>query len=129
MPGLIPDSRDHLDEVGEDYFEHMGFALAVGRHMALAGIACMIHALVPALFPRTASTAIRDLHAVIEHRGDTRFLRRNDGGLLILLTLLALYAATLPWIAGSDWFVAAPVSALALGFPIAFALGREAEPA
>ena len=56
---------DHLDEVGESYWEHMlraaGFAVA----MLVGGVACLVHALLPFLFVRTGSTRIRHLHEVM----------------------------------------------------------------
>ena len=60
---------DHLDEVGETYWEHMlkatGFALA----MLVGGVACLVHALLPFLFVRTGSARVRHLHeAMVENR-------------------------------------------------------------
>ncbi|MCY3621240.1 MAG: DUF6356 family protein [Gammaproteobacteria bacterium] len=61
---------DHLDEVGESYWEHMlkatGFAVA----MLVGGVACLVHALLPFLFVRTGSARIRHLHEVMV---ETRF--------------------------------------------------------
>ena len=60
---------DHLDEVGESYWEHMlkatGFAVA----MLIGGVACLVHALLPFLFVKTGSARIRHLHeAMVENR-------------------------------------------------------------
>ena len=60
---------DHLDEVGESYWEHMlkatGFAVA----MLVGGVACLVHALLPFLFVKTGSARIRHLHEVmVENR-------------------------------------------------------------
>ncbi len=55
----------HLEEVGESYACHMvkagGFALA----MLVAGIACLLHALLPFMFVRTGSNCIRRLHRLM----------------------------------------------------------------
>jgi Family of unknown function (DUF6356) len=53
---------DHPRSLGESYLEHLRHALEFGSAMTGAGIACVIHALVPALFVRTASTTILRLH-------------------------------------------------------------------
>ena len=53
---------DHLDEVGETYFKHMGRALWFSVSMIVGGIACLVHALLPFLFVRTASGRIQSLH-------------------------------------------------------------------
>lgn len=53
---------DHPASVGETYFEHMGQATSFGTTMILAGIACLIHGLIPGWFVSTGSNAIRRLH-------------------------------------------------------------------
>lgn len=53
---------DHPASVGETYIEHLEVATGFGMAMILAGLACLIHGLVPALFTRTGSTTIRRLH-------------------------------------------------------------------
>jgi len=52
----------HPHSLGESYWEHQRHAAEFGTSMIAAGVACLIHALVPALFGRTASTTIRRLH-------------------------------------------------------------------
>ena len=59
---------DHPRAVGESYVEHAGVAMRVGATMVVAGAACLVHGLVPALFTRTGSDAIRRLHARLGHR-------------------------------------------------------------
>jgi len=53
---------DHAASVGETYTEHASFATSVGWTMFVGSLACFVHALVPALFPTTGSTAILALH-------------------------------------------------------------------
>ncbi len=53
---------EHPATVGETYAEHMGMAFSFGGRMLLAGMACLLHGLVPALFKTTGSEAIRTLH-------------------------------------------------------------------
>lgn len=53
---------DHPESVGETYLEHQRHAAAFGITMVTAGIACLLHALVPALFVTTGSRAIKRLH-------------------------------------------------------------------
>jgi len=53
---------DHPASVGETYFEHMGRATGFGLRMIGAGIACLVHALLPFLFQRTGSAAIAELN-------------------------------------------------------------------
>ena len=71
---------DHLDEVGESYWEHMlkaaGFAVA----MLVGGVACLVHALLPFLFVKTGSSRIRHLHEVmVENRLASSRQSAEDG--------------------------------------------------
>ena len=52
----------HPHSLGESYWEHQRQALEFGSLMVMAGVACLIHALVPALFVKTGSTMISNLH-------------------------------------------------------------------
>ncbi len=54
--------RDHPASVGESYGEHLGSATGFGLRMIAAGLCCLIHGLLPFLFVKTGSAAIRDLH-------------------------------------------------------------------
>lgn len=54
---------DHPAAVGETYLEHLRVASGFARTLAKATVACTVHAVVPSLCEKTASTAIKDLHA------------------------------------------------------------------
>jgi len=54
--------RDHPASVGESYGEHFAMATGFGLAMIGAGLCCLIHGLLPFLFVRTGSDAIRGLH-------------------------------------------------------------------
>lgn len=53
---------EHPASVGETYLEHMAHASGFGLSMILAGIACLVHALIPGWFVSTGSSTIRRLH-------------------------------------------------------------------
>lgn len=53
---------EHPASVGETYTEHMARAACFGVRMIGAGIACLVHALLPFLFERTGSAAIAELN-------------------------------------------------------------------
>ncbi len=60
---------EHPASVGESYFQHMGMAFGFGAKMALSGIACLIHGVLPFLFVRTGRNCIEDLHRrMVTHR-------------------------------------------------------------
>jgi hypothetical protein len=73
---------DHPRSVGESYLEHQRHASGFGIALLGAGLACLVHALVPGLFVRTGSDAIARLHdRMIVHR-----TARRDGRTVPLRT-------------------------------------------
>jgi hypothetical protein len=60
---------DHPASVEESYFEHMRFAAWFASQLWLAGGAALVHAIVPGLCQKTASTIITRLHNRIHNRG------------------------------------------------------------
>jgi hypothetical protein len=53
---------EHPRALGETYWQHQRRALQFGTSMISGGLACLLHALIPAIFVRTASTTIARLH-------------------------------------------------------------------
>jgi hypothetical protein len=58
----------HPRSVGESYTEHFRTAARFGAAMVSAGVACLLHALVPALFERTGSHTVKRLYAEMTAR-------------------------------------------------------------
>jgi hypothetical protein len=58
----------HPREVGESYSQHWRTAMGFGLAMTAGGIACMVHAFVPALFTRTGSAAVKRLYGEMKRR-------------------------------------------------------------
>ncbi|CAN0604444.1 unnamed protein product [Ectocarpus sp. 12 AP-2014] len=59
---------DHPASVNETYFEHMRFAGTFALTLFGAGLAALIHAIIPPLFETTASRNNKKLHARMEAR-------------------------------------------------------------
>ena len=55
---VLKKCTDHLHGVGESYTQHMGFAFYIGFTLIGAGIKAVLHALIPAIFQRSASMTI-----------------------------------------------------------------------
>jgi hypothetical protein len=53
---------DHPNSVGESYVSHLVSASRFAFKMIFGGIACLLHALFPFLFIKTASALITELH-------------------------------------------------------------------
>ena len=58
----------HPRDIGETYGEHAGHAVYIGLKMLGAGFACLVHALLPGLFVRTASDAVEDIQNLMTKR-------------------------------------------------------------
>ncbi len=58
-----------LNQVGESYFEHSNFAGRFAVKLLAAGLAALVHAILPFAFEKTASNRIREIYAMIDGRG------------------------------------------------------------
>ena len=118
---LVAASRSHLAGVGEAYFEHMRFAFGVGAMMVSAGIACMLHALIPGLCQDTASRTLAQLTRSVEDRealGEALAETAEAIGFAMLLSMGVSFTAAL-WLLGADAAIAVPITLLSLAFPAA----------
>ncbi len=59
----------HPETVDETYGEHFWFALGFALRLIGAGLAALVHAIIPCLFETTASRMIREMHERIVNRG------------------------------------------------------------
>jgi hypothetical protein len=69
---------DHPDAVGESYVEHMGVALSFAGPLLLAGLAALVHAVLPFLCVTTASATVKRLHARMTNRVPKPAIQRPD---------------------------------------------------
>lgn len=60
--GMMGDSRGHLAEAGMTYTGHMGRAFWIGSTLIGAGLACLVHGLIPSVFKTKASRTVIRLH-------------------------------------------------------------------
>lgn len=60
---------DHPASVGESYAEHFGVASRFGMELVGGGLACLVHAVLPAAFKTTGSqTVLRLNKRIVEKR-------------------------------------------------------------
>ena len=62
---MIKDSKEHLNEVNETYFQHMWIAFKIGFTMLVTGVFCLIHGLIPGLFKKTGSNQIAKMYEIV----------------------------------------------------------------
>jgi hypothetical protein len=70
----------HPAAVGESYGEHLAQAAAFGAAMVVAGLACLVHAIFPFWFEKTASLCVKRLHARMDARLRTENTRQPQAG-------------------------------------------------
>lgn len=59
----------HPRSVDESYLEHMAFAGRFSGRLFLAAFAALVHAVLPFMFEKTASTMIAEMYARTHNRG------------------------------------------------------------
>lgn len=59
----------HPEALGESFGQHFGHAMRYSGRLFLAAGAAFVHALLPFLFEKTASNAIKAMHAEMMSRG------------------------------------------------------------
>lgn len=59
---------EHPRAIGETYRQHARTALGFGWRMVAGGLACMVHAVIPGLFVKTASRTVVQLDAEMRGR-------------------------------------------------------------
>jgi len=62
---MIKDSKEHLNEVNETYFQHMRIAFKIGFTMLVTGVFCLIHGLIPSFFKKTGSNQIAKMYEMV----------------------------------------------------------------
>lgn len=122
---MIAASRAHLEAADESYFQHMRFAATVGAMAVAAGLACLIHAMIPALCTRTCSLTIGRLRTLFDDRGTLPTVTAQTSGAVTFVGL-AVFAAFIAAVqlAYSPYFIGVPLALLALGVPTAFLLSN-----
>jgi hypothetical protein len=91
---MLQASKRHLADVGESYFEHMRFALLVGTLATGAGLACILHAVVPAMCERSCSRAIASLQMLFADRSRMAEVTTENSALLVFVALTGVSLIT-----------------------------------
>jgi len=91
---MLRASRKHLADAGESYFEHMRFAATVGVLAIGAGLACLLHALIPCVCPRTCSRTVALLQDLFADRRRLAAVSSQSSGVVIFVVLTGLSTLT-----------------------------------
>jgi hypothetical protein len=115
---MITQSRAHLREAGEGYWQHFRFATTFGLLAAAAGLAAMIHAFVPGMCTHTASRIVRHLSQLVEDRSKIDAIESEAVEARAFVLLLFLAAA----VVAPLWVLEAPTTLRITYTLLAFAL-------
>jgi hypothetical protein len=115
---MITQSRAHLKDAGEGYWQHFRFATTFGLLAAAAGFAAILHAFIPAMCTSTASRIIRHLGHLVEDRSRIDAIESEAVEARAFILLLILAAA----VVAPLWILDAPTTLRLLYTVLAFAL-------
>jgi hypothetical protein len=118
---MITQSRAHLREAGEGYWQHFRFATTFGLLAAAAGFAAIIHAVVPAMCTHTASRIVRHLGQLVEDRTKIDAIESEavEARAFVLLLILATAVIAPLWILDAPNTLRILYSILAYALPAA----------
>jgi hypothetical protein len=116
---MIGQSRAHLQQAGEGYWQHFRFATTFGLLAAAAGIAALIHAVIPAMCTSTASQIVRHLAQLIEDRSKIDMIEREavEAKAFVLLLILASAVVAPLWIIEAPTILRMVYTVLAYALP------------
>ena len=67
---MIKKSQEHLNQVNENYFNHMGAALKISFQLLIGSTMAFIHAFLPSIFTNSAGNKIKKLYFFLENRNN-----------------------------------------------------------
>ena len=118
---MIQQSKSHLQHAGESYWQHWRFATTFGLLAIAAGLAAIIHAIVPAACTQTASRIVRHLALLLEDRSRIDALESEavEARAFVLLLILATAVVAPLWLLGAPLMLKLAYSLLAYALPAA----------
>ncbi len=116
---MIAQSRAHLRQAGETYWQHFRFATTFGLLAIAAGVAALIHAIVPGTCTSTASRIVRHLGQLIEDRSQIDAVESEavEAKAFAFLLILATAVVTPLWIIEVPMALRLAYTAMAYALP------------
>lgn len=116
---MIRQSRAHLRDAREGYWQHFRFATTFGLLAVAAGLAALIHAIIPGACTHTASRIVRHLGQLIEDRSNIDALESEavEARAFVLLLILATAVVAPLWLIGAPLAIKIAYTALAYALP------------
>ena len=118
---MIQQSRTHLRDAGEGYWQHFRFATTFGLLAIAAGLAAILHAFIPALCTHTASRIVRHLGQLLDDRSTIDAIEGEavEARAFVLLLFLATAVVAPLWLLGAPLALKIAYTVLAYALPAA----------
>lgn len=116
---MIQQSRAHLRDAGEGYWQHFRFATTFGLLTMAAGLAAIIHAFVPAMCTHTASRIVRHLGQLLDDRSKIDAIESEavEARAFVLLLILATVVVAPLWLLGAPLALKIAYTVMAYALP------------
>jgi Family of unknown function (DUF6356) len=123
---MIRQSRAHLLAAGESYRQHFRFATTFGLLAVAAGLAAVIHAVVPGICTGTASRIVRHLGHLLEDRSKIDAVESEavEARAFVLLLVLATAVVAPLWVQEVPMILRAAYTILAFAIPAALLISN-----
>ena len=118
---MIEQSRAHLRDAGEGYWQHLRFATTFGLLAIAAGLAALIHAINPGVCTHTASRIVRHLGQLVDDRSRIDAIESEavEARAFVLLLILATAVVAPLWLLGAPMILKLTYTVLAYALPAA----------
>lgn len=118
---MISQSRAHLKNAGEGYWQHFRFATTFGLLAMAAGLAAILHAFIPGICTSTASRIVRHLGHLIDDRSQIDAIENEavEARAFVMLLILATAAVAPLWILDAPNTLRITYTVLAYALPAA----------
>lgn len=123
---MIDQSRVHLRNAGEGYWQHFRFATTFGLLAIAAGSAAILHAFIPAMCTSTASRIVRHLSQLIEDRSKIDAIENDavEARAFVMLLILATAVVSPLWIIEAPTTLRIVYTLLAYALPAALMISN-----
>ena len=118
---MIQQSRAHLRDAREGYWQHFRFATTFGLLATAAGLAAIIHAFIPGVCTHTASRIVRHLGQLLEDRSKIDAIESEavEARAFVLLLILATAVVVPLWVLDAPLVLQVSYTVLAYALPAA----------
>jgi hypothetical protein len=116
---MIRQSRVHLEDADEGYWQHFRFATTFGLLAAAASFAAILHAFIPGLCTSTASRIVRHLGQLVDDRSKIDVIESEavEARAFVLLLILAAAVVAPLWILDAPMVLRLAYTTLAFALP------------